>query len=137
MNDPAKINQYDARNYTRKGENRRVVIREKPLLKSRFQRAMDFLRPSMRPGFNVITSFELSKVLACIVFPVFMLLYWKYVQKELPDTWERQFGGLQHRQFREDQLPEKDTDYFSIMNNFQERREAALEKKRKEVENRM
>lgn len=136
MSDPAKVQPYDARVYTRKGANRRVVIREKPLLKSRFQRTMDFLRPSMRPGFRVITGFEVSKVLACIMFPVFMLLYWKYLQKDLPDNWERQFGGLQHRQFREDQLPEKDTDYFTIMGNFQERRETALQKKRKEVENR-
>lgn len=137
MSDPANINKYDSRNYTRKGETRRVVIREKPLIRSRFQRTVAYLRPSMRPGFNVITGFELSKVLACIVFPVFMLLYWKYVQKELPDTWERQFGGLQNKQFREDQVPEQDTDYFSIMSSFQERREKALEKKRSDIQNRV
>lgn len=132
MSCPAPIDRYDAAQYTRRGENRRVVIREKPLLKSRAQRVFDFLRPSMRPGFNVVTGFELAKVMACIVFPVFILLYWKHVQKDLPNSWEKQFGGLQHRQFREDQLPEQETDYFTIMSTFQERREKALEKKRQD-----
>jgi hypothetical protein len=133
MSDPANINHYDSRAYTRKGATQRVVVREKPLLKSRMQRLADYLRPTTRHGFSVVYTFELAKVMACIIFPVFMLLYWKRVQKSLPDSWEQQFGGLQHRQFREDQLPEQDTDYFSIMENFQERREAALRKKQKEV----
>ncbi|AIN98614.1 hypothetical protein LPMP_231660 [Leishmania panamensis] len=137
MNDPARIDHYDARTYTRKGATRRVVVREKPLFKSRMQRLVDYLRPTTRHGFNIVGAFELSKVMACIIFPVFMLLYWKNKEKELPDTWEQQFGGLQHRQFREDQLPEKETDYFSIMENFQERREAALQKKREALQNRI
>lgn len=133
MSDPAKINHYDSRAYTRKGATQRVVVREKPLIKSRLQRLADYLRPTTRHGFNVVYTFELAKVMACIIFPVFMLLYWKRVQKNLPDSWEQQFGGLQHRQFREDQLPEQDTDYFSIIENFQERRDTALKKKQKEV----
>ncbi|EPY24752.1 hypothetical protein STCU_04466 [Strigomonas culicis] len=137
MSDPAKINQYDPHSYTRKGLNRKVIVREKPFLKSRGQRLYDYLRPTMRPGFNVVRGFELFKVMFCIICPVFMLLYWKRVEKDLPNTWERQFGGLQHRQFREDQLPEQETDYFSIINNFEERREKALDKKKKEVQNRI
>ncbi|KAK7196053.1 hypothetical protein NESM_000539300 [Novymonas esmeraldas] len=133
MSEPANINHYDARAYTRNGATRRVVVREKPLLKSRLQRLADFLRPTTRHGFNVVGTFELSKVMACIIFPVFMLLYWKRVQKDLPDSWEQQFGGLQHRQFREDQVQAQDSDYFSIMEGFQERREAALLKKQEEV----
>lgn len=133
MSQPSTINNYDSRNYTRKGLNRRVVVREKPLIKSRTQRLIAYLRPTMRYGFDTIQPFEIFKVMGCIIFPVFMLMYWKYRQKDLPDNWERQFGGLQHRQFRDDQLPEQETDYFSIMNTFEERREKALEKKRQEV----
>lgn len=134
MSDPARIDQYDSRAYTRKGGSRRVVVREKPLLKSRGQRLYDYLRPTTRHGFSVVGTFELAKVMACIVFPVFILLYWKRVQKDLPDNWEQQFGGLQHRQFREEQVsPDQNTDYFSIMEGFQERRDAALQKKQMEV----
>ncbi|KAG5504863.1 hypothetical protein GH5_05494 [Leishmania sp. Ghana 2012 LV757] len=137
MSDPANINHYDARAYTRSGATRRVVVREKPLLKSRMQRIVDYLRPTTRHGFNIVGTFELSKVMICVVFPVFMLLYWKSKEKELPDSWEQQFGGLQHRQFREDEVPERETDYFSIIENFQERREAALQKKRETLQNRI
>ncbi|EPY41362.1 hypothetical protein AGDE_02562 [Angomonas deanei] len=87
----------------------------------------------MRPGFNIVTTYELAKVMGCIVFPVFLLLLWKYREQFLADTWERQFGGLQHRQFREDQIQEQETDYESIISNFEERRAKALEKKRKEL----
>ncbi|KAG5478568.1 hypothetical protein LSCM4_04801 [Leishmania orientalis] len=137
MSDPANINHYDARAYTRSGATRRVVVREKPLLKSRMQRIVDYLRPTTRHGFNIVGTFELSKVMICVVFPVFMLLYWKSKEKELPDSWEQQFGGLQHRQFREDEVPERETDYFSIIENFQERREAALQKKREALQSRI
>ncbi|KAG5501333.1 hypothetical protein JIQ42_06334 [Leishmania sp. Namibia] len=137
MSDPANINHYDARAYTRSGATRRVVVREKPLLKSRMQRIADYLRPTTRHGFNIVGTFELSKVMICVVFPVFMLLYWKAKEKELPDSWEQQFGGLQHRQFREDEVPERETDYFSIIENFQERREAALQKKREALQSRI
>ncbi|KAG5504479.1 hypothetical protein JKF63_04931 [Porcisia hertigi] len=137
MSDPANIDHYDARAFTRKGATRRVVVREKPLLKSRMQRLADYLRPTTRHGFNVVGAFELGKMMACIIFPVFMLLYWKHKEKELPDSWEQQFGGLQHRQFREDQLPEQDTDYFSIMEGFQERREAALKRKQEALQNKI
>ncbi|KAG5478985.1 hypothetical protein CUR178_05567 [Leishmania enriettii] len=137
MSDPANINHYDARAYTRSGATRRVVVREKPLLKSRMQRIVDYLRPTTRHGFNIVGTFELSKVMICVVFPVFMLLYWKSKEKELPDSWEQQFGGLQHRQFREDEVPERETDYFSIIENFQERRETALQKKREALQSRI
>ncbi|KAG5478764.1 hypothetical protein LSCM1_06168 [Leishmania martiniquensis] len=137
MGDPANINHYDARAYTQRGATRRVVVREKPLLKSRMQRIVDYLRPTTRHGFNIVGTFELSKVMLCIVFPVFMLLYWKSKEKDLPNSWEQQFGGLQHRQFREEELPERETDYFSIIENFQERREAALQKKRESLQNRI
>ena len=133
MSDPENKNKYESSPYTPKGATQREVVREKPLIKSRLQRLADYLRPTTRHGFNVVYTFELAKVMACIIFPVFMLLYWKRVQKNLPDSWEQQFGGLQHRQFREDQLPEQDTDYFSIIENFQERRDTALKKKQKEV----
>ncbi|KAH9593503.1 hypothetical protein LSM04_007513 [Trypanosoma melophagium] len=134
-NEPARVNQYDSTTYTRKGQTTRVVIREKPFIKSRTQRLVDFLRPSIRTGFNVVQGFELAKVMACIVFPVFMMLYWKRVQKGLPDRWEGQFSGLQHRQLKEEvqQEQERETDYFTIIDTFKERREKALKKKQMEV----
>lgn len=130
---PARVDQYDSRAYTRHGMNRRVVVREKPLLKSRTQRFIDYMRPTSRHGMSVIQGSELVKVMGCIIFPVFILLYWKRVQPGLPDSWEKQFGGLQNRQFREDQLQEADTDYFTIMENFQERREGALRAKQQQT----
>ncbi|KEG06915.1 hypothetical protein DQ04_11671020 [Trypanosoma grayi] len=131
--DPARVNQYDSSTHTRKGLNTRVVIREKPFVKSRSQRLVDFLRPSTRIGFNVVQGFELAKMMVCIVFPVFLMLYAKRVQQRLPDQWESQFGGLQHRQLKEDVVPETDTDYFTIIDTFKERREKALQKKQMEV----
>ncbi|AAZ13110.1 uncharacterized protein TEOVI_000916500 [Trypanosoma equiperdum] len=131
--DPANVDQYDSRTYTRKGLATRVVVREKPYVKSRSQRLVDFLRPSMRTGYNVVQGFELAKVMFCVIFPVFMLIYWKSVQRKLPDQWESQLSGLQHRQLKEEAVPEHDTDYFSIIETFQERREKALQKKQREV----
>ncbi|ORC89123.1 uncharacterized protein TM35_000131270 [Trypanosoma theileri] len=133
--DAARVNQYDSATYTRKGLTTRVVIREKPFIKSRTQRLVDFLRPSIRTGFNVVQGFELAKVMGCVVLPVFMMLYWKRVQKGLPDRWEGQFSGLQHKQLKEEvqQQQEQETDYFTIIDTFKERREKALKKKQMEV----
>ncbi|EAN84232.1 hypothetical protein, conserved [Trypanosoma cruzi] len=130
---PARVDQYDSGTYTRKGQTTRVVVREKPFIKSRSQRFFEFLRPSTRTGFNVVQGFELAKVMVCIVFPIFMLLYWKRMQKRLPDQWESQFAGLQHRILKEDVLQEQETDYFTIIETFKERREKALQKKQKEA----
>ncbi|RNF17545.1 uncharacterized protein Tco025E_04780 [Trypanosoma conorhini] len=132
---PARVNQYDPATYTRKGQTTRVVVREKPFIKSRTQRLLDFLRPSIRSGFNVVQGFELAKVMACVVFPIVMLLYWKHMQKKLPDQWESQFAGLQHRKLKEEVLQEPETDYFTIIDTFKERREKALEKKQRHVRN--
>ncbi|RNC42600.1 hypothetical protein TcCL_NonESM07781 [Trypanosoma cruzi] len=130
---PARVDQYDSGTYTRKGQTTRVVVREKLFIKSRSQRFFEFLRPSTRTGFNVVQGFELAKVMVCIVFPIFMLLYWKRMQKRLPDQWESQFAGLQHRKLKEDVLQEQETDYFTIIETFKERREKALQKKQKEA----
>lgn len=127
--DAARINQYDSKTYTRNRINTRVVVREKPFVKSRSQRLMDWLRPSQRPGHSVIETMELLKVMGCIVFPVFALAYWKYYQQHLPDDWESKFHNLQHKQFKEDAVEAKSTDYFSIIDGFQERRAQALLKK--------
>ncbi|RNF05611.1 hypothetical protein TraAM80_04439 [Trypanosoma rangeli] len=132
---PAPVNQYDSATYTRKGQTTRVVVRERSFIKSRTQRFIDFLRPSIRSGFNLVQGFELAKVMTCVAFPIFMLLYWKHMQKKLPDQWESQFAGLQHRKLKEEVLQERDTDYFTIIDTFKERRERALEKKQREVKN--
>ncbi|KAG8341637.1 hypothetical protein ERJ75_001234100 [Trypanosoma vivax] len=133
---PAPFDQYDSRTFTRKGLSTRVVVREKPFIKSRSQRIVEFLRPTMKYGYSVVQGFELAKVMVCIVLPVFMLMYWKHVQQKLPEQWESQFAKLQHRQLKEESVPEHDTDYFTIIDTFQQRRERALQRKQAETKDR-
>jgi hypothetical protein len=127
--DAARVDQYNSKTFTRNRINTRVVVREKPFLKSRSQRLRDWLRPSQRPGHSIIETMELLKVMGCIIFPVFALAFWKYYQQNLPDEWEGKFHGLQNKQHREDAVEAKSTDYFSIIDGFQERRAQALQKK--------
>jgi hypothetical protein len=131
-----RINQYDSKTFTRNRINTRVVVKEKPLIKSRMQKLMEFMRPSQRPGHTVMDTWQMGKVMACFIFPVFMLGYWKNTQQRLPDEWESKFHNLQHKQFKEEQIEAKSTDYFSIIDNFQERRTEALLRKQKEVSSR-
>mmetsp|Transcript_17596 Transcript_17596/g.20030 ORF Transcript_17596/g.20030 Transcript_17596/m.20030 type:complete len:142 (+) Transcript_17596:31-456(+) len=130
--DAARLNHYDAKTYTRNRLNTRVVVKEKPLIRSRLQKVHEWFRPSMRPGHSVIETGQLVKMMVCIIAPVFMLAYWKYYQQRLPDDWETKFHNLQHRHFKEEQ-DASTKDYFSIIDNFQERRAAALAKKQEQA----
>ena len=132
-NDPTRVNSYDSKTYTRNRVQTRVVVKEKPLLKSRTQKLVEWLRPTQRPGHGIVNTFEMGKVLLCIVFPVFMLGYWRYTQKALPDDWETKFGSMQNKQFKEEKVEASTVDYFTIIDQFQERRAEALQKKKEEV----
>ena len=131
MSDNIKnVNSYDAKTFTRNKLNTRVVCREKPFVRSRMQRVVQWLKPTTKTSQTMLDSLELSKLMLCIIFPVFMLLYWKMTKKDLPEHWEKQFSGLQNHQWKEENVEASTTDYFSIINDFEKRREGALERKR-------
>lgn len=131
MNDDInRVNSYDSKTFTRNKLNTRVVVREKPFMKSRLQKFWEWAKPSQRTHMSLVDTLEMSKLMACIIFPVFMLLYWKHSQKELPEHWEKQFSGLQHGAYKEDNVEAATTDYFSIINDFEKRRSEALERRR-------
>ena len=124
------VDKYDAKTYTRNRMNTRVVVKEKPFIRSRAQRVKDWLRPVTRTAHTAVDTSQLVKTMFCIIFPVIVVMVWRRKQEKLPDQWESQFHGLQHKQFVEENIETRSTDYFSITEDFQARRERALAKKR-------
>ena len=130
-NGVGRINQYDSKAMSRNRMQTRVVVREKPFLQSRKERIWAWMKPKHTMGDSVVDGLELFKIGSMVVMPLFMIGVWKVYQTGAHAAVENKTKGLQNRPFIEDEESHsQNTDYFSVIDQFQERREAALQKKK-------
>ncbi len=108
------------------------MCRKRSFAASRLKLFVDYFRPGVTAGDTFFDNLEMTKVGVVFLFPILMLLYWKTSQESLPVQWEKDCQGLQNRQFKEENTSTQSVDYFSIIDDFQKRQAAALEKKQKE-----
>lgn len=128
-NDPSRVNNYDSKTFTRNAINTRIVLRHKPFVQSRGERLWQWLRPTMLMTTELTDTAQLMKLVALVIAPLFMFAIWKAREASMPDQWEHQFMGLQNKPFVEEKVGNESNDYFTIMNDFEKRRDAALKKK--------
>ena len=125
-----RINQYDHKAIHRNKMQTRVVVREKPFLQSRKERIWEWMKPKHHMGDSLVDGLELFKIGSLIVMPLFMIGVWKVYQTGAHAAVENKTKGLQAKPLIEDdESHSQNTDYFSVIDKFQERREAALQKK--------
>lgn len=123
------VNMYDARAYSRNRINTRVVVRNKPVVKSWRQKLFDYLKPQMQGGTELLDTLQLLKLLGFLTAPIFILMLWKHMMKKLPDTWEQQIAGLQNRENRESEIEARTVSYFDVIDDLETKRDKALERR--------
>ena len=124
-----RINNYDSNVYSRDRPRTRIVVREKPFVQSRSERIWAWLKPSHSGGESLVDGLQLAKMAGLMVMPLFMILMWRRTQKDAPAALEAKSKGFQSRTYFDDGESHSDSvDYFTVIDNFEERRATALAK---------
>ena len=122
------INMYNHNSYCRNKRGTRVIIREKPPIKSLFQRFIEYMKPSIILGDSMMDVYQLLKVAVLFFIPLLALFNWRNKADKLPDQWEQQLAPLQHKELKtEDEVDAKVLSYFSVIDDLENRRNAAIE----------
>ena len=126
---PQNVNMYDSKSYSRGRANTRVVVKEKPPVKSLFQRLYDYMKPATTQGEDELDTLQILKFLGYLAMPVVVLIVWKRWMVKLPDQWEQQLAGLQIRETKEGKEYEAaHKSYFNVIDDLEARRLKAIER---------
>jgi hypothetical protein len=126
---PDKINSYDSATFTTGRRGTKLVCKQKPVLRSRWERFTKWMAPDKAPGHEFLDTVQLGKVAGYLAYPVFVLMWWKGAYLLYPEAWEEQFAGLQARPNKEQHDSATDKSYFDVIDQLESRRDTAMKAK--------
>ena len=126
----SRINNYDAKAFAAAGRTGTTIIcRQKPIVKSYSQLALEYLRPKKEVANSYIDSQQLAKIVGYLVIPVLTIIFWKGHYEEFPDYWERQAASVQSKPLNDSADQKKKYSYFDVIESLESKRENEMIRK--------